>query len=102
MCQYECFVTLSVLDLRKVLKEMGEEVDERQLRDLIAEVDINKNNTIEQEEFLQVCYNCTVSISSFLPPSLLHTLFPPSLFHPSSLLHTPPIMCLSTALSVCS
>ena len=54
MCQYECFVTLSVLDLRKVLKEMGEEVDERQLRDLIAEVDINKNNTIEQEEFLQL------------------------------------------------
>lgn len=33
---------------------MGEKVDESQLRDLIAEVDLNKNNTIEEDEFLQV------------------------------------------------
>ena len=44
----------SVLDLRKVLTEMGEVVDESQLRELIAEVDLNKNNTIEEDEFLQV------------------------------------------------
>lgn len=44
----------SVLDLRKVLTEMGETVDESHLRDLIAEVDLNKNNTIEEDEFLQV------------------------------------------------
>ncbi len=33
---------------------MGEVVDESQLRELIAEVDLNKNNTIEEDEFLQV------------------------------------------------
>ena len=33
---------------------MGETVDESQLRELIAEVDLNKNNTIEEDEFLQV------------------------------------------------
>ena len=37
-----------------MLTEMGEKVDESQLRDLIAEVDLNKNNTIEEDEFLQV------------------------------------------------
>ena len=47
----------SVLDLRKVLTEMGEVVDESQLRELIAEVDLNKNNTIEEDEFLQVRTN---------------------------------------------
>lgn len=33
---------------------MGEKVSEEELRELIAEVDINKNYTIEEEEFLQV------------------------------------------------
>lgn len=47
-------ILCSVVDLRKVLTEMGEKVDESQLRDLIAEVDLNKNNTIEEDEFLQV------------------------------------------------
>lgn len=36
---------------------MGEVVDESQLRELIAEVDLNKNNTIEEDEFLQVRTN---------------------------------------------
>lgn len=49
-----CHCLCSVLDLRKVLTEMGEIVDESQLRELIAEVDLNKNNTIEEDEFLQV------------------------------------------------
>ena len=34
---------------------MGEKVSDDELRELIAEVDINKNYTIEEEEFLQVC-----------------------------------------------
>lgn len=33
---------------------MGEKVSDDELRELIAEVDINKNCTIEEEEFLQV------------------------------------------------
>lgn len=39
---------------------MGEVVDESQLRELIEEVDLNKNNTIEEDEFLQVCTNTQV------------------------------------------
>ena len=45
---------ISTQDLRKALTEMGEKVTDDELRDLIAEVDINKNCTIEEEEFLQV------------------------------------------------
>ena len=45
---------ISIHDLRKALREMGEKVDDDELRALIAEVDINKNCTIEEEEFLQV------------------------------------------------
>ena len=45
---------ISIYDLRKALQDMGERVSDRELRDLIAEVDINKNATIEEEEFLQV------------------------------------------------
>ena len=44
-----------MLDLRKVLQDLGEKVEESQLRELISEVDLNKNNTIEEDEFLQVC-----------------------------------------------
>ena len=33
---------------------MGESVSEEQLHNLIAEVDLNKNSTIELDEFLQV------------------------------------------------
>ena len=46
---------ISVRDLRIALTEMGEKVSDDELRELIAEVDINKNYTIEEEEFLQVC-----------------------------------------------
>ena len=45
---------ISIQDLRKALSEMGETVSDDELRALIAEVDINKNCTIEEEEFLQV------------------------------------------------
>ena len=45
---------ISIQDLRKALNEMGETVSDDELRALIAEVDINKNCTIEEEEFLQV------------------------------------------------
>ena len=49
------YILSSVLDLRKVLQDLGEKVEESQLRELISEVDLNKNNTIEEDEFLQVC-----------------------------------------------
>ena len=54
---------ISTQDLRKALTEMGEKVTDDELRSLIAEVDINKNCTIEEEEFLQVgvrhmCWLC--------------------------------------------
>ena len=52
LLQYILF-TLRI-DLRKALQEMGEKVSEEELRELIAEVDINKNGNIEEEEFLQV------------------------------------------------
>ena len=45
---------ISIHDLRKALREMGEKVNDDELRELIAEVDINQNCTIEEEEFLQV------------------------------------------------
>lgn len=44
-------------DLRKALEEIGEKVSEAQLRELIAEVDVNQNSTIEEEEFLMVSNN---------------------------------------------
>ncbi len=47
---------ISIYDLKKAIKDMGETITDRELRDLIAEVDINKNATIEEEEFLQVIY----------------------------------------------
>ena len=45
---------VSSLDLRNMLKEMGEEVSEKQLHDVIAEVDTNRNSCVELDEFLQV------------------------------------------------
>lgn len=45
---------LSSFDLRKMLKEMGEEVSDKQLYELIAEVDTNRNSCVELDEFLQV------------------------------------------------
>jgi len=55
------FLLCSKKDLRKALEEIGEQVSEAQLRELIAEVDVNQNSTIEEEEFL------IVSISYFKP-----------------------------------
>ena len=58
---------ISIHDLRKALSEMGEKVSDDKLRELIAEVDINKNCTIEEEEFLQVqmcvCVCCQLKCS---------------------------------------
>lgn len=45
---------VSSLDLRNMLKEMGEEVSEKQLHDVIAEVDTNRNSCVELDEFLQM------------------------------------------------
>ena len=45
---------ISIRDLRKALSDMEVKISDQELRDLIAEVDINKNCTIEEEEFLQV------------------------------------------------
>lgn len=41
-------------EISKILKNIGESVSKDQLRDLIAEVDLNKNTTIELDEFLKV------------------------------------------------
>ena len=43
------------------MEEIGEDVSEAQLRDLIAEVDVNQNSTIEEEEFLMVSNEYTGS-----------------------------------------
>ena len=57
---------ISTHDLRKALTEMGQSVSDDELRELIAEVDINKNCTIEEEEFLQVSWeswiNCVMTL----------------------------------------
>ena len=45
---------------------MGASVTEDELRELIAEVDINQNATIEEEEFLQVCVCVCVGARAFL------------------------------------
>ena len=45
---------ISILDLRKVLTEIGENVTDDQLRELIAEVDTNCNSLIEFDEFLEM------------------------------------------------
>ena len=45
---------VSSLDLRNMLKEMGEEVSDEQLHEVIAEVDTNRNSCVELDEFLQV------------------------------------------------
>ena len=56
MLSVECFSVFIPMLLLSVcvLQEMGAKVSDDELRDLIAEVDINKNATIEEEEFLQV------------------------------------------------
>ena len=41
-------------EIGKVLTNIGEHVSSEQLKDLVAEVDLNKNTTIELEEFLKV------------------------------------------------
>ena len=46
--------SISLKNLRHLLKQMGEDITDDQLRELIAEVDINKNSTVEEDEFLQV------------------------------------------------
>ena len=51
---------LNALDLRKMLKEMGEEVSDDQLHELIAEVDTNNNSCVELDEFLQVRLSLTL------------------------------------------
>lgn len=45
---------LNSFDLKSMLKEMGEEVSDKQLHELIAEVDTNRNSCVELDEFLQV------------------------------------------------
>ncbi|KAI6660919.1 Glycerol-3-phosphate dehydrogenase, mitochondrial-like [Oopsacas minuta] len=45
---------ISVLDMRKVLENLQQRVTEQELRELIAEVDTNRNQTIEFEEFVQL------------------------------------------------
>ena len=44
------------------VQEMGASVTEEELRELISEVDINKNATIEEEEFLKVYTMCSVCV----------------------------------------
>ena len=51
---------------------MGERVEEEQLRDLIAEVDINKNGTIEFDEFLQVRLGILEPIQFFIKSPFLY------------------------------
>lgn len=46
---------LNSFDLRNMLKEVGEEVSDKQLHELIAEVDTNRNSCVELDEFVQVC-----------------------------------------------
>ena len=45
---------ISVLDMRKVLGNLQQRVTEQELRELIAEVDTNRNQTIEFDEFVQL------------------------------------------------
>ncbi|XP_044165114.1 glycerol-3-phosphate dehydrogenase, mitochondrial-like isoform X2 [Acropora millepora] len=45
---------LNSFDLKNMLKEMGEEVSDKQLHELIAEVDTNRNSCVELDEFLQL------------------------------------------------
>ena len=45
---------ISVLDMRKVLENLKQRVTEQELRELIAEVDTNRNQTIEFDEFVQL------------------------------------------------
>ncbi|XP_006817735.1 glycerol-3-phosphate dehydrogenase, mitochondrial-like [Saccoglossus kowalevskii] len=45
---------ITLLDVRKFLDSIGEKVTEDQLRDMMNEVDCNKNGRIEKDEFLQL------------------------------------------------
>ena len=45
---------ISVLDMRKVLENLKQRVSEQELRELISEVDTNRNQTIEFDEFVQL------------------------------------------------
>ena len=46
--------SITFYNLRRLLNDLGEKVSDEQLRELIAEVDTNRNTTIELDEFLQV------------------------------------------------
>lgn len=45
---------ITPIDLRRYLESVGEEVTEDQLREMLSEVDCNKNGRLELDEFLQL------------------------------------------------
>ena len=57
----KCFLSVLCVCVCCV-QEMGASVTEEELRELISEVDINKNATIEEEEFLKVYTMCSVCV----------------------------------------
>ncbi len=48
------------------MKSLGEDIPGYRLRDIIAEVDTNKNGTVEFDEFLQVSPSLTTNHYMFL------------------------------------
>ena len=57
----KCFLSVLCVCVCCV-QEMGASVTEEELRELISEVDINKNATIEEEEFLKVYIRCVMCV----------------------------------------
>ena len=46
-------------EIGETMKSLGEDIPGYRLRDIIAEVDTNKNGTVEFDEFLQVSLSLT-------------------------------------------
>ena len=46
--------SISASEIGKVVKSLGEEISNDQLKELVNEVDLNKNTKIEVDEFLKV------------------------------------------------
>jgi len=55
---YQLFAThngkISLEDLKRVAKELGDDRTEEELRDMIAEADIDKDGLVSEEEFTKI------------------------------------------------
>lgn len=62
-------------EIANVLKALGESTPGYKIRDMVREVDIDENGTVEFGEFLEVCLHvCTLACKVYVSVSFLKQL----------------------------